>query len=125
MPDIFHHDRRRNDPKIDRILEILERLMATVPPGLAALNQFTQTTFPAFVTQQTNDLAALTTAINNAIAALQNSSASEDAGVQAAVSALTAAQATIEANETNLENLSTSLASATSPSTAAPAARKG
>ena len=86
--------------------------MATVPPGLAALNTFTSTTFPAYVTQQQQDYAALSTAIQNAITALQNSGASEDAAVQTAVASLTSAMATVESNETNLENLSSSLAAA-------------
>jgi hypothetical protein len=129
MPDIFHHDRRRNDPKIDRMLCILEELMATVPAGLAALQTFTSTTFPAYVTQQQNDYAALSTAIQDAIAALQNSGASEDTAVQTAVASLTSAMATVESNETNLENLSASLAAAAPPpaatsTTATPAAKR-
>jgi len=87
--------------------------MAT-QPGLTALQNFV-TSFQAFATQQAADLAALTTTINDAIAALQGSAASEDPAVQTAVTSLQAALSTVEANETNLETLNTNLAAAAPP----------
>lgn len=88
--------------------------MSTVPPGLAALQGFV-TAFQAFATQQSTDLASLTTSITDAISALQGSSASEDPQVQAAVTSLTTALSTVTANETALETLNTNLAAAETP----------
>lgn len=94
-------------------LQVRKIAMAT-QPGLTALQAFV-TAFQNFATQQAADLAALTTTINDAIAALQGSAASEDPAVQTAVTSLTAALTTVEANETNLETLNTSLAAAAPP----------
>ena len=92
----------------------LEMIMGTGQTGLAALQAFS-TAFQSFATQQTADLAALTATIGAAIAALQNSSASEDVAVQAAVTQLQSALDTVSANETALETLNTSLGAATQP----------
>jgi hypothetical protein len=103
----FEHEKQ-----LRQILENTETIMSTTASGLAALQTFTNTTFPAFVTQQSTDLASLTTSINNAISALQNSGASEDPAVASAVTSLTAALGTVEANETSLEALNTALTGA-------------
>jgi hypothetical protein len=110
-----------NNRLLNQILKNTESIMSQTGAGLAALQTFTNTTFPAFVTQQTNDLAALTTSINNAIAALQSSNATEDAAVQAAVTNLQAALTTVETNQAALEALNTALAGAEVP----PASNKG
>jgi prefoldin subunit 5 len=104
---------------LQQILENTEKIMSTTGAGLAALQTFANTTFPAFVTQQTADLAALTTSINAAIAALASSASSEDAAVQAAVANLNTALATVESNETALEALNTALTGAETPAAAA------
>jgi hypothetical protein len=75
--------------------------------------------FQGFVTQQSADLANLTTTINAAIASLGSSGASEDPAVQAAVTSLTTALGTVQANETALETLNTSLGTAENPASAA------
>ena len=93
--------------------------MSTVPPGLAALQNFVAA-FQAFATQQSTDLASLTSNITAAIAALQASGAAEDPQVQAAVDSLTTALQTAQANETALETLNTNLGAAENPP-AAPA----
>lgn len=93
---------------------IKEIIMSTVPPGLAALQTFV-TAFQAFATQQSTDLASLTTNITAAITALQSSGASEDPQVQSAVNSLTAALSNVQSNETALETLNTNLASAENP----------
>ena len=91
--------------------------MSTVPPGLAALQNFVAS-FQAFATQQSTDLASLTSNITAAIAALQASGAAEDPQVQAAVDSLTTALQTAQANETALETLNTNLGGVVPPSTA-------
>lgn len=92
----------------NELTTIKELLMSTTAPGLTALQAFV-TAFQNFVAQQSADLASLNTNITAAIAALGNSSASEDPAVQAAAASLTAALATVESNETSLETLNTSL----------------
>jgi hypothetical protein len=94
----------------------LEKIMSTVSaPGLAALQAF-QTSFQTFVTQQSADLATLTTTIQAAITALGNS---EDPAVQQVATSLTSALSTVQANETALEALNASLGTAENPSTPA------
>jgi hypothetical protein len=105
--------------KIDKILQNTETIMSTTGTGLMALQTFANTTFPAFVTQQTNDLGSLTTAINTAISILGSS---EDAAVQTAVAALTTALGTVESNQASLESLSAALV--TAEGTAQPAVKK-
>jgi hypothetical protein len=107
---------------LEKILRNTETIMATQGAGLTALQTFTNTTFPAFVAQQTADLASLTTSINAAIAALQNSGSAEDAAVQTAVATLNTALGTVQSNETALEALNTSLTGAEAP--AQPQAKK-
>lgn len=119
--DLF---RCRTTEKLNGIIQLLEEFMATALPGLAALQTFANTTFPAFVAQQTTDTQNLTTSINTAIAALQSSAASEDAQVQAAVTSLNSALATLQGNETNLEALNSALSGAEAPA-ATPAVKKG
>lgn len=87
---------------------IKELLMATVPPGLAALQALVPS-LQAFSTQMSTDLTSLSTNISSAITALQNS---EDPQVQAAVASLQTALGTAQANEARLETLNTSLGAA-------------
>lgn len=95
----------------NELTSIKELLMSTVPAGLAALQALVPT-IQDFATQQSTDLASLTTNITAAITALQNSNASEDPQVQIAVTALQSALSTSQANETALETLNTNLAAA-------------
>ncbi len=88
---------------LEEILEKTEKLMT----GLADLQTFANTTFPAFVTQQTSDLAAIQASINTAIGLLGTSS--EDPAVEAAVQSLNTALATATSNQTALEGLTTQL----------------
>lgn len=88
---------------LEEILEKTEKLMT----GLADLQTFANTTFPAFVTQQTSDLAAIQASINTAIGLLGTSS--EDPAVEAAVQSLNTALATATSNQTALESLTTQL----------------
>jgi hypothetical protein len=103
-----------------------EKIMAGTTTGLADLELFTGTTFPAFIAQLGADMAtlsanqtALTAAINAAITALQASGSSEDPQVKTAVAQLQGALVTAQANDTslqsingNLSKLATSLAAA-------------
>jgi hypothetical protein len=99
---------------LQQLTIIQEQIMSAIPTGLAALQAFV-TSFQAFATQQANDLASLTTSINAAITALENSGASEDSAVQTAVASLQTALSTVTANETALETLNTSLTAAEAP----------
>lgn len=99
------------------LISILRKISMSTGPGLTAL-QALVTAFQNFASQMTTDLAALTASINDAISSLQNSGASEDPAVQAAVTSLTAALATVEQNETNLETLNTNLTAAETPAPA-------
>lgn len=83
-------------------------IMSATQTGLAALQAFV-TQFSAFVTQVQTDVASLTTAIQNAITALQNSGSTEDPAVAAAVTALQTSLGTLEAQDTAIEGLTTSL----------------
>lgn len=103
--------RRRVLELLNQIITNQEKIMATGKTGLQQLQAF-QSAFDAYVTQNNTDMANLTTAINNAIAALGTS---EDPAVQAIVSDLNAGLSAISANEANLENLTGSLNSADAP----------
>src|SRR5208337_1090341 len=85
------------------LISILRKIAMSTTPGLTAL-QALVTTVQNFASQQSSDLAALT--------ALQNSSASEDPAVLAAVQNLNTALATVQANESNLETLNKNLTAA-------------
>lgn len=100
------------------LISILRKIAMSTTPGLTAL-QALVTTVQNFASQQSSDLAALTASINAAITALENSSASEDQAVLAAVENLNTALSTVQANESNLETLNTNLTAAETPAPAA------
>ena len=102
---------RETNTLLRKILKTLEEIMSQTGTGLAALQAFI-TNFQAFAIQMTTDQAALTTAVNNAIALLNNS---EDPAVQNAVTQLQTSLTAIEANEAALEGLTSSLTGAENP----------
>jgi hypothetical protein len=103
-----------------QILEKVDKLMATVPPGLAAL-QTSVTTVQNLLTTQNTDITNLTQAITVAIASL---SSSEDPQVQAAVQTLNAAVAGLQTNEATIEAQTTALSGAEAPTGQVAAALK-
>lgn len=98
------------------IASLQEKLMATQGQGLADLELFTGTTFPAFITQFATDMGtlsanqtSLTAAIDAAIAALEASGSSEDPQVEAAVAQLKGALVTATSNDASLQSINGNL----------------
>lgn len=92
-----------------------ETIMSSTPPGLTAL-EAAVAALQAEVEQNSTDIAALVTAVNAAIAIMENS---EDTAVQAQAGLLQTAVSALTTNEASLQAETAALTGAETPAAAA------